>query len=334
MKTLIVVPTLNEAPHIKDVIASMLNASSTDDNIHILVVDGGSTDGTLEIVRPMCERPIRLIHNPTRTQATAVNMAAKLASAEGFDVIIRVDAHARYSKDFISTVLTTLNESDAASVVVTMITEGGTPLQDAAAILYGSWLGNGGAAHRNGRIRGFVEHGHHAAFRLSAFLAVGGYDPAFVANEDAELDRRLIKNGYKIFLENRSPVRYIPRNSYSAFWRQMKRNGRYRVLTARKHGENLAPRQLIPIAIVPILFTSLLLGMAVTPIAYSGVVGYFVCVSLLAFKSCLRVKRRSIMALRVTALAIVSHVGFSFGAIESMLNDKTQEILAKGSHQS
>ena len=41
------------------------------------------------------------------------------------------------------------------------------------------------------RKSGYVDHGHHAAFRAASFKAIGGYDETFSHNEDAEFDGAL-----------------------------------------------------------------------------------------------------------------------------------------------
>jgi hypothetical protein len=63
-------------------------------------------------------------------------------------------------------------------------------------------------AHRARGQGAFVDHGHHALMSIAAFRAVGGYDPDFAHNEDAELDHRLRAAGYDIWLTGapRSPI--------------------------------------------------------------------------------------------------------------------------------
>jgi NADH:ubiquinone oxidoreductase subunit 5 (subunit L)/multisubunit Na+/H+ antiporter MnhA subunit len=48
-----------------------------------------------------------------------------------------------------------------------------------------------GLSKRKGGARQWIDHGHHALFKTTAFLAAGGYDESFSHNEDAEFDARL-----------------------------------------------------------------------------------------------------------------------------------------------
>jgi hypothetical protein len=72
----------------------------------------------------------------------------------------------------------------------------------------------------------FVDHGHHALMEIAAFRAVGGYDPDFAHNEDAELDHRLRAAGYDIWLTGRTAITYFPRRALPALARQYFNFGR------------------------------------------------------------------------------------------------------------
>jgi glycosyltransferase involved in cell wall biosynthesis len=71
-----VIPCLNEAEHIARVTQQMLAAVAPHGG-HVVVVDGGSTDGPAAIVADLARRhdSLRLLDNPARRQASAVNAA-------------------------------------------------------------------------------------------------------------------------------------------------------------------------------------------------------------------------------------------------------------------
>jgi len=96
-KVSIVLPTLNERSFIRDCLDSLLGQDypAVDE---ILVVDGGSTDGT----RALVERTggvVRLVDNPRVTAAAAMNVG--LAAAAN-DLIVRADAHTLYERDYVA----------------------------------------------------------------------------------------------------------------------------------------------------------------------------------------------------------------------------------------
>ena len=71
----IILPTLNERSHIRDCLDS-LKKQDYPNIVEILVVDGGSSDGTQEIVTAD-GGIIRLVHNPRMTAAAAMNIGIK-----------------------------------------------------------------------------------------------------------------------------------------------------------------------------------------------------------------------------------------------------------------
>jgi succinoglycan biosynthesis protein ExoA len=222
---LVVVPTLNEAPHIGAVLDGLVAEASSLPGMRIVVADGGSADGTVAIVEAAMRRhpQIALVHNPGRIQSAGINLAVRVHGHEA-DVLIRCDAHASYPADYCRRLVHSLRDPQggggADAVVVPMDSAGEGCFQRAVAWVSNSPLGTGGAAHRAGRRSGFVDHGHHAAFRMDRFRSSGGYDETFTHNEDAELDCRQRALGARIYLDASIRVGYRPRASARGLWRQ------------------------------------------------------------------------------------------------------------------
>ncbi|MBL8527961.1 MAG: glycosyltransferase family 2 protein [Burkholderiales bacterium] len=244
-RILVVIPTLNEARTIARVLSELSRDLPSTAVTTFVVADGGSTDGTTEVVGAIQrQRPeLRLMQNPERIQAAAVNAAARRYGQDA-DVLVRCDAHAGYPSGFVRGVIETLERTGADSVVVPMDSSGETCLQKAVAWVSDTPLGSGGSAHRGGHRSGFVDHGHHAAFRMGRFRDVGGYDQTFTHNEDAELDCRLRAIGAKIYLDADIRVVYRPRATFSGLWRQYFAYGRGRSRTVRRHPGSIRARQL------------------------------------------------------------------------------------------
>lgn len=319
--TIVVIPTLNEADHIEAVIRALRADEAAARRSEIWVVDGASTDGTQEIVRRLgaSDRGLRLIHNPHKTQGSAVNLAAAEARRRsGVRYLIRADAHAGYPAGWIMRLIATAAEEGADSVVVPMRTRGGGPMRDASADLFNSWLGNGGSPHRSARRRGFVEHGHHALFRLEAFVEAGGYDVRFLANEDAELDVRLAKMGRRIFLESEAMIGYVPRDSLSGIFRQFFRNGRYRLRTSLKHRAPLGARQLAPIGLCLVLIASLAAGALIHPILFAPIALYALAV--LASAGLVASKKTPQRIALIAVIAAAAHLAFGLGALATLVD--------------
>ena len=62
----IILPILNEKIYINQTIESILNQDYPSDKYELLIADGGSRDGTLDVIKSYSLRfpSIKLIHNP------------------------------------------------------------------------------------------------------------------------------------------------------------------------------------------------------------------------------------------------------------------------------
>lgn len=242
---LLVIPTLNEARALPGVLRSLRQDLPADARVTLVVADGGSTDGTVELVRQISESDpgLHLLINPRRVQSAAINLAAK-TFGRGVDVLVRCDAHAAYPAGFVRRLLETLDRTQADAVVVPMDSCGTTCFQRAVAWVSNSWAGTGGSAHRGGHRSGFVDHGHHAAFRMSSFMRAGGYDESFTHNEDAELDCRQRRLGSQVYLDATIRLSYHPRDTVRGLARQYFSYGKGRSRTVRRHPGSMRARQL------------------------------------------------------------------------------------------
>jgi succinoglycan biosynthesis protein ExoA len=316
MRPLIVVPTLNEAAHIEAVVHQLLVEGGALDDARLVIADGGSTDGTLAIAERLARQnpAITLLHNRARIQSAAVNLAVR-RFGHGCDVLIRCDAHAAYPPAFCARLLATLEQTGADAVVVPLDSAGEGGLQRVVGWVCNSPVGTGGAAHRAGRKSGFVDHGHHAAFRLEMFRRCGGYDETFTHNEDGELDCRQRALGARVYLDSAIRVVYRPRTSLGGLWRQYFSYGAGRSRTAQRHPRSLRLRQvalpsnLVGMALAAALgrwFSMLLLW----PAAYVAALG------LAALGLALR--HRSALAALAAPVALVMHTAWAAGFLSGL----------------
>jgi succinoglycan biosynthesis protein ExoA len=250
---MIVIPCLNEADHIGGLLGRLIGPAHRLD-MTIVVVDGGSTDGTARIVEEIAasEPRIILLHNPRRLQSAAVNLAIATC-ADGVDSFVRIDAHGGYPDDYCDRLIEEAEATGADSVVVSMATKGHGVFQRATAAAQNSRLGNGGSPHREGARGHWTDHGHHALMTVAAFRAVGGYDESFSHNEDAELDFRLRAAGYRIWMTDKTCMTYYPRTSVVSLFRQYLGYGRGRAKNILKHRAAPKIRQMIPLLVFPVV---------------------------------------------------------------------------------
>ena len=315
---LVVIPTLNEVRMIAGVIRSLKLDLPTDAQVEFVVADGGSTDGTRELVRQLMVpgSGLHLMDNPLLIQSAGLNSAVQKYGSNA-DVLVRCDAHAIYPKGFVRRLLETLDRTHADSVVVPMDSYGITCFQRAVAWVSNSLVGTGGSAHRGGTHSGFVDHGHHAAFRMPSFRRVGGYDETFTHNEDAELDCRQRALGSQIYLDSDIRLAYQPRATAGQLMRQYFKYGRGRSRTVRRHPSSVRARQLALPTHVIILGIVLLFG-AWEPILLAWPAMY--CAVLLLTSITIAWNKRSLCGLVSGIAAGVMHLswgaGFLWGLVQ------------------
>jgi succinoglycan biosynthesis protein ExoA len=244
----VVVPVLNEEEHLADCLQAV--AIQTYPRIvEVLVVDGGSTDGTRTVAVRFPR--VRILENPERLQASGLNVA--LAAAHG-EVIVRVDGHALIEPQYVERCVEALQASGATMVGGQMVpVRRGGRVQRAVAIAMASRLGAGPARFHIGGPAGWVDTVYLGSYRTELARRVGGYDPALVPNEDAEFAHRLGRLG-GVWFDPRIRAQYFPRRDLAGLARQFFRYGRARSATIRRHPDSLSLRQLAaPLLIVGLM---------------------------------------------------------------------------------
>lgn len=311
-RILVAVPTLNEEAHIARTLAALLENAPQMREVRIVVADGGSSDRTVEIVEDMARehRNIRLIHNPDRLQSAAINLVVAQCAEPQHDILVRVDAHSRYRPGYVLQVADSLIEHDAAALATVMDSVGESCFQKGVAWAMETKAGTGGSGHRGGTRSGYVEHGHHAGFDLAVFREVGGYNPRFVANEDAELDHRIGLAGGRIWLDAGIRLDYVVRPTLGKLGRQYWRYGRGRAQNLRAHGMRLRLRQMLP----PAVAAGSVLALLAAPFAPAVLLLpglYLAALAAITLQALLR--RRSVCALWVGPALLWMHMGWGFG---------------------
>ena len=94
-KVSIIMPTLNVKPYIKQCIESVVNQTLND--IEIIIVDAGSTDGTLEILKEYESKDSRitLLHSDQKSYGHQMNMAIDIITGE-YMGIVETDDYVAY----------------------------------------------------------------------------------------------------------------------------------------------------------------------------------------------------------------------------------------------
>lgn len=268
-KLAIVIPTLNEELHIEECLKAIYDQTFPFAEMDVMVVDGGSTDRTEEIVRGLMEKweNLRFIHNPGRIQSCAFNIGVRESDAP---IVMRMDAHATMEREYVERCYNHLLADPTIGNVggrCMIKPADDTVMAQANAILNHSRFGIGGSDFRVSDEEKISDTVPFGAFRREVIEAVGGMREDLPRGEDNEYNSRIHKAGYKIWFDPKIVSSYYARPTLRSSARQMFLNGVSIAWLWRIDRESLGLRHLVPLAFVlSIPFTlgaTLLLYMAV-----------------------------------------------------------------------
>jgi glycosyltransferase involved in cell wall biosynthesis len=245
MKVSVLIPVLDEAAHLPEVVARM-RAQTYSGELEFLFIDGGSTDGSVEYLTGVAAHDprIRLLHNPAKRTPQALNIGLREATG---DVICRMDAHTHYPETYVETGLARLLRGDAVSVSGPAIAVGHDTWSRRVALALATTFGVGQGRFRLGTDEEIeVDTGFTGLWRRETLEAQGGWDEEMRTDQDYELAVRLTEAGGRHVCLPSMSAEYFPRNSLKKLWRQYFVYGYYKVLSVTKHPQAMRPSHLLP----------------------------------------------------------------------------------------
>jgi len=256
----IICPTYNEVDHIENILKFFIEAPPEEKEL--LIVDGGSNDGTKTIVEEWTSKysNIRMLENPKRYVPFALNIGIR--SAEG-DPIIRLDAHTKYADDYFEQIIKTFNETGADIVGGPMNAVGKTNFQIAVAQATSNVFGVGDSKIHKAKYKGESDHVYLGAWKRKLFDEIGFFDERLKRNQDDEFHYRARSLGKEIYLNPEIKSYYYPRSSLSKLIKQYIQYGLFKPVVLRKIKSEIKLRHLIPslfsiyILSLPLAFFSL-----------------------------------------------------------------------------
>lgn len=185
----LILPVRNEEISLAACLAAL--QSQTYGDMEIIVLDGMSDDGTLAIVEShMADDPrIRIVRNEDRVIPAALNLGLKEARGT---YLVRFDAHSVAPPDYVERIVHHLDSGLYAGVGGAKIAVGGTStMSQVIAGALTSRFGVGGSQYHYAEEAMSVDHIPFGAYPVELLRALGGWNPALLANEDFEMDYRV-----------------------------------------------------------------------------------------------------------------------------------------------
>jgi GT2 family glycosyltransferase len=287
------------------------------DRLEIIVADAMSMDATRELVLSTAEVDprIRLIDNPDRTRAAALNAVVKAGRGE---IIVPFDPGADYAKSHVSKCVDALSTTHAEHVAIAPRTAGRTFRERALSAVQSTRLAFAAGAD--------LARGADAvpavigAVRRRVFAQVGLFDPGTKCEEDVELARRISKAGGTLTLRRDIVVHKADSKSFKDLFKHHFVLGRSRARRTVKERSVGSIRDLAPLALV-LGGGALFMTSSVQPITPLAVAAY----ALVTGAAAVRIGRsEGIITIPIAWAAYpvmhVAHgVGFGAGVVRAVL---------------
>jgi hypothetical protein len=237
--------------------------------LQLVLAVGPSADRTERIARDLAaaEPRITVVANPSGKIAAALNLAVGTARHQ---VIARIDGHALFPPDYLTTAVAVLAQTGAADVGGVMAAEGETPFQQAVAWGMTSKAGVGSAGWHTGGQAGPADSVYLGVYRREMIEQAGGWDETMLRAEDWELNYRIRARGGLVWFTPELRVTYRPRASLRALGAQYFHYGRWRRVVMHEHPETASFRYLAPPAAATLVAVGLTAGLAGIALLLSG----------------------------------------------------------------
>ncbi len=256
----VIIPMKNEEEYIGRCVQSVLDQDYPEELIEVIVVDGGSSDSSVEIVKKLAEEHphIKLMGGPGVNCPAAMNIGIKHAVGE---LISKIDGHGYVASDFLrmsAKYLSMKGETKCVGGPIRPVPE--NSIAEANAITRSSIFGVGKGAYSMREKPQFVESVQCGVYMRDILEEVGLFDESLQFGEDEEVNWRIRKRGYKIFATPDIRFFYFPRNSFRKLFKQYYNYGGARVKVIQKHPDFLRIKHIIPTAFIITLFATGILG--------------------------------------------------------------------------
>lgn len=211
----------------------------------VLLVDGGSTDGTIEKIKALqkAQPAIHLVENPERYVSQGFNRAYQVASGQ---YISLVGAHAIYPPNYFSACIEAISSGECDAAGGFLIQRGKTNTGKAISHAMSSQFGVGNTAFRTVRKRAYVDSVAFAVYDRRIFDKTGLLDEDLVRNQDDEFHYRLNQAGFRILMLPELELVYFVRDSLQKLFKQYYQYGLYKPLVLKKVRSGMRLRHLIP----------------------------------------------------------------------------------------
>lgn len=322
IKVSVIIPCRNEEKFIGKCLDSIISNEYPKDKLEVLVIDGMSEDGTRKIVEEYTNKNLlfKLIDNPKRIVPTAMNIGIK--NAKG-DIIIRMDAHNVYEKNYISQCVQCLNDFNVDNVGGAWATLPGnnTIIAESIALALSHPFGVGNAYFRIGsKEPRYVDTVPFGCYKRNVFDKIGLFNENLVRNQDIEFNLRLKNIGGKLLLIPEIISYYYARSTLKGLFEQNFWNGFWVIYSVKFAKIPFSIRHLIPFIFVSSLILSFVGSLFFKPLVYLFLIilnSYFISNIFFSFRIAL--KKGFEYFFPLIASFVTLHFSYGLGSMRGMI---------------
>jgi cellulose synthase/poly-beta-1,6-N-acetylglucosamine synthase-like glycosyltransferase len=208
----IIVPTLNSGSTIDECLRSVLELDYPKDLLEVIVIDGGSTDDTMEVAKG---HPVKVVYSQLNPPE-AYNMVMKDIQ---FPIIGLIDSDAKVEKQWLKKLVKLLDDPKVAGASGTVDTWNKDKLVPR---VIGYEL-----ISRYRRLPNTVERVATMNLLLKKKIVeeIGGFDEALPTQYDTDIGARLAQEGYTIAFDAEAMCYHFHRPTLGTFFKQQYKYG-------------------------------------------------------------------------------------------------------------
>ncbi|CAD5937901.1 glycosyltransferase [Planktothrix agardhii] len=179
----VIIPVFNGEKTIQDTIKSVLSQTVTD--FELIVINDGSTDGTLEIIQKITDARLKVFSYPNANQATSRNRGLEKATSE---YIAFLDADDLWTPDKLESQMDALERYPNAALAYSWT----NCIDESDQFLHSGTRANfSGNVYQTLLLADFISNGSNALVRKQALDEVGNFNVLLPPAEDWDLWLRL-----------------------------------------------------------------------------------------------------------------------------------------------
>lgn len=322
----IIIPTSNRKDLLLIALESLKKLDYPLDKFEVIIVDDGSTDGTIDMLEAIKENvsySLIILSQERKYISAAKNKGLSVAKGE---IIVTTDDDCTFEIDWLSKLIEPFKDIKVGA-------SGGpdrAPSDDtlfAKCVDYAStsFLGTGGIrGSQKGKSLGkFYPMGCNMAMRKNALDEIGCFEEGLAPGEDTDVTLRMERKGYKIVYVPEAFAWHRRRNSIGKVLKHNFLRGQARVEMNKKYPESIEFIYFLP-AIMVLVFKSLLLVSLLSIVYFkilAGIISFYFLLLTFSSFTFYRVVKDIKVFLLIPLIISIQHFAHGIGLIFGYLTN-------------